>query len=706
MNALISNVLTVNQMRHQFEDICRQNRQLVDILAKVHRLVGRLLSMETVVAQLTQMSPLVGQELNQLSDKLADLLAASGQKSDADCEITAEKVVATDEPSAVENKSTTGREVSEITTKSAEELSVNRRFKCYIEGCGRICNTIDSLVAHLAADHSVTVYRCTDDDLLDTCYDKLFPTPSDLQKHRQQKHCVVVVDNNNSESTVPNVSADKVVKNKRKQKPLANDNNNTKAVKRKKTTTKKMMMKKTTTKAGDQQLGGDQNDDNNGRYVVDDNTDGDSVCKICGQKFVGADRQQLWCHQKSHEIDSQCDRYITEFTNGGCKQLKKMTVYLFRQKKQFTSDRKCLVTDCSELFANRTAFSQHLVDSHGIRRVFDCLHSACDELFATRDELRTHSLTVHRKNVYKCDSHDGCDKVFDTSDKLKQHIDSSDSHQHKDDGQEDIDNENTDHSVANKINNNNNNLKRSSDQSFQCLVDTCSQVYDIQTALIDHLMDDHLIIPQVCHRSQCLGRLFIDKASYERHYDENHRNIGCQMDGCGYRTYCQSKLDDHMNSHSGRKPYRCPIDGCGATFTYKSNVSHHLNGVHESLQLRCDHPGCDRTFQNRRRLQNHKYWQHSPDPIKCTAPGCDRTFPTRTEMYQHRLKVHVEELYQCNWPGCEFQCKGTSALTQHERSHSGYRRYKCDRCQYASNSKGLFNNHLKRKHSGEQGVVV
>lgn len=143
-------------------------------------------------------------------------------------------------------------------------------------------------------------------------------------------------------------------------------------------------------------------------------------------------------------------------------------------------------------------------------------------------------------------------------------------------------------------------------------------------------------------------------------------------DVCGKKFNHPGQLTDHMNVHSGQKPYLCQI--CSEAFFTKPQLHRHQK-MHE-LPFMCPIEGCGKRFAFRNRLEAHGKTHSDARPLECPVDGCGKTFKHRSSLLGH-MRTHTgEKPYQCTFVSptgetCN-RCFGYKVdLSRHMRTHYG-----------------------------------
>ncbi len=128
----------------------------------------------------------------------------------------------------------------------------------------------------------------------------------------------------------------------------------------------------------------------------------------------------------------------------------------------------------------------------------------------------------------------------------------------------------------------------------------------------------------------------------------------------------------------GTAKYRC--EECSRSFYYEKSYLKHLkvnHGVQMDTTFRCDI--CQQTFANRCNLKIHQRHVHNDERLfPCDV--CNKTFKRKKDVTRHRRQVHEggTDRHYCHICGKSLSSK--TALTLHERTHSGHKPFKCDEC--------------------------
>ncbi|XP_044730152.1 zinc finger protein 287-like [Chrysoperla carnea] len=257
------------------------------------------------------------------------------------------------------------------------------------------------------------------------------------------------------------------------------------------------------------------------------------------------------------------------------------------------------------------------------------------------------------------------------------------------------------------------------------ICDVCGDDFRKRNELSHHL-DEHVATEEgdfqceVCNRIFSNLRLF--RIHKRMHYPQS-KLWTCET--CGKRYSSKNLLDEHINTHTGLRPYVCGV--CNKDFASKYTYRAH-NKTHEVVRPRpysCSQ--CDKTFLSQQNLTQHERTHTGVKDFVCHLCGkafgsphnlevhsivhtgykpficrtCGKAFARKAEIRDHERTHTGERPYQCEFCGATFSQR--SNLQSHKRAtHYDDKRYKCRECNKGFKRRRLLDYHVKAVHTGER----
>ena len=163
----------------------------------------------------------------------------------------------------------------------------------------------------------------------------------------------------------------------------------------------------------------------------------------------------------------------------------------------------------------------------------------------------------------------------------------------------------------------------------------------------------------------------------------------CTWENCDRVFSRPCRLEEHVRSHTGERPFQCDEDGCGKTFVRDYHLSRHKKISHaHDRPHHCSHKGCGLGFATPQRLRLHEQTHEKTNEYRCRdyAP-CSELFRKKSTLQAHINSVHLGlEPYICNYidvetgQACDKGFQSMASLNYHATSSHGPPRFACTIC--------------------------
>ncbi|XP_011640316.1 zinc finger protein 676-like [Pogonomyrmex barbatus] len=256
------------------------------------------------------------------------------------------------------------------------------------------------------------------------------------------------------------------------------------------------------------------------------------------------------------------------------------------------------------------------------------------------------------------------------------------------------------------------------------ICDVCGQDFRKRNELSLHL-DDHVAKEEGDFQCEICNRIFSNLRLFRIHKRIHYPQVkSWPCDTCGKRYNSKNLLDEHMNTHTGVRPYVC--ETCNKDFASKYTYKAHVK-THEVRPRPFECSQCNKTFLSQQNLTQHERTHNGVKEYVCHQCGkaftsshnlevhnvvhtgykpficriCGKAFARKAEIRDHERTHTGEKPYQCEFCGATFSQR--SNLQSHKRAtHYNDKRYKCDDCGKGFKRRRLLDYHIKAAHTGER----
>jgi DNA-directed RNA polymerase subunit RPC12/RpoP len=166
---------------------------------------------------------------------------------------------------------------------------------------------------------------------------------------------------------------------------------------------------------------------------------------------------------------------------------------------------------------------------------------------------------------------------------------------------------------------------------------------------------------------------------------------------CSKHYSCKSRLESHMFTHTGLRPYKCPT--CGRGFTQSSSLMRHVISIHTGEKpYVC--PDCGKGFVCANNLKVHAVKHTGERSHSCEV--CSKSFFMAGDLKLHMKNHQTDKPHKC--PACDMSFLRYNGLATHMVTHTGERKHACPVCKKLFSVSSNLKVHM-RIHSGEKPFV-
>ncbi|KAL1710673.1 hypothetical protein EV121DRAFT_192394 [Schizophyllum commune] len=168
--------------------------------------------------------------------------------------------------------------------------------------------------------------------------------------------------------------------------------------------------------------------------------------------------------------------------------------------------------------------------------------------------------------------------------------------------------------------------------------------------------------------------------------NDTKRRYACTYEGCDKAYSKPSRLEEHVRSHTGQRPFVCAT--CNKSYLRETHLQAHSRSHLPELArpFECTVAGCGKRLWTSQHLRVHLDWHYGAKPFQCTEEGCDEAFAKHHQLRTHICTVHCPEgtkPYRCEHADCTKSFSTNQKLRAHVRTHDETR-YACLTCSPAA----------------------
>lgn len=382
------------------------------------------------------------------------------------------------------------------------------------------------------------------------------------------------------------------------------------------------------------------------RHIVKEHSDAkqEHPCNICEVKF--AQSQDLLMHMRGHPESNQhkCDFdgcgegfafksslavHMNKHTRLSRAIERKTQDHLSDTTKKLVSNERdseleCMI--CNKTFQSRTLMLAHMNGVHTNKRM-KCPVDGCEKFFKTNPGVISHMQMTHPNELKRCET---CNKTFCTDDLLAKH-----QLRHQRVVKQWFACTSCDRKLPTK-----HALRmhmKHHEKDTQCNI--CLKTFTNVKYMTAHRERHGKKVNLKCRFKDC-NQVFENRSELMRHAithpDNEKRKVICSY--CGKGMCSAQSLRDHINMHTGEKPYQC--NQCEKCFGKASTLSRHQMIHSGKKPYVCDIDGCQHTYRDSIDLKRHKFSAHKIYTKKHICPICEQIFPERKLLTKHTINIH------------------------------------------------------------------
>lgn len=186
----------------------------------------------------------------------------------------------------------------------------------------------------------------------------------------------------------------------------------------------------------------------------------------------------------------------------------------------------------------------------------------------------------------------------------------------------------------------------------------------------DH-MDQHMAATASGGTYECeeCHETFADSRQFRLHNKTHTASVKIwPCKACKKKYNSKNLLDEHMNMHTGARPYKCPH--CVKDFASKYTLTAHMK-IHNDRKRPFQCTDCGKSFFSNQNLTQHVRTHTGVKEYECDDPSCGKKFGSQHNLDVHKIVHSGYKPFICRTCGKAFARR--AEIKDHERTHTGER---------------------------------
>ena len=159
--------------------------------------------------------------------------------------------------------------------------------------------------------------------------------------------------------------------------------------------------------------------------------------------------------------------------------------------------------------------------------------------------------------------------------------------------------------------------------------------------------------------------------------EDDGKSFVCSFQGCTKVFGKPSRLETHMRTHTGERPFRCHVDGCDKAYARNQHLQRHLQAHDRETPEKRKKKSVDEEASGHRQRLN-KFLLADSSKLKrattsssapsfvCVFEGCQKQLASERSLKAH-MNIHGGVRYVCDSDGCAQSYPTLKSLKRHQK---------------------------------------